>query len=82
MPVLTAAGLIVTSTLVATVLVEVTFALPGLGSLLVNSVTFKDVPVVQAVALLLTVLIAVINLAVDIAYASSTPGSPSDGRPS
>lgn len=72
-PVLTAAGLIVTSTLVGTVLVEVTFALPGLGSLLVDSVTFKDVPVVQAVALLLTVLIAIINLVVDVAYAVVDP---------
>lgn len=67
-PVLTATGLILTSTLVATVLVEVVFALPGLGNLLVDSVTFKDVPVVQAIALLLTVLIAVVNMAVDAAY--------------
>lgn len=72
-PLLTATGLILTSTLVATVLVEVVFALPGLGSLLVDSVTFKDVPVVQAIALLLTLLIAVINTAVDAAYLVADP---------
>lgn len=72
-PVLTAAGLILTSTLVATVLVEVVFALPGLGSLLVDSVTFKDVPVVQAIALLLTVVIAVINIVVDASYVVADP---------
>lgn len=72
-PVLTASGLILTSTLSATVLVETTFALPGLGTLLVNAVTFKDVPVVQAVALLLTLLITAINLLVDIAYALVDP---------
>jgi peptide/nickel transport system permease protein len=72
-PVLTASGLIITSTLVGTVLVEVTFALPGLGSLMVDSVSFKDVPVVQAVALLLTVLIAAVNLCVDIGYALADP---------
>jgi peptide/nickel transport system permease protein len=72
-PVLTASGLILTSTLSATVLVEATFALPGLGSLLVDSVTFKDIPVVQAVALLLTVLITAINLLVDVAYALVDP---------
>lgn len=72
-PVLTASGLILTSTLSATVMVETTFALPGLGTLLVNSVTFKDVPVVQAVALLLTLLITVINLLVDVTYALADP---------
>jgi peptide/nickel transport system permease protein len=72
-PVLTAAGLIVTGMLAGTVLVEVTFALPGLGSLLVDSVTFKDVPVVQALALLLTLLIAAVNLLVDLGYALVDP---------
>ncbi|WP_433443914.1 ABC transporter permease [Nonomuraea sp. CA-141351] len=72
-PVLTAAGLVVTGMLAGTVLVEVTFALPGLGSLLVDSVTFKDVPVVQALALLLTLLIAGVNLLVDIGYSIIDP---------
>ena len=72
-PILTASGLIVTSTLVGTVLVEVAFALPGLGTQLVSAVTFKDVPVVQAIALLLTVAIGIINLVVDAAYALIDP---------
>lgn len=72
-PILTASGLIVTSTLVGTVLVEVAFALPGLGTQLVSAVTFKDVPVVQAIALLLTAAIGVINLTVDAAYALVDP---------
>lgn len=70
---LTALGLVVTTTLVGTVLVEVTFAFPGLGGLLIDSVTFKDVPVVQAIALLLAILIAVINLLVDVSYALVDP---------
>lgn len=72
-PVLTATGLVLTSILVGSVLVEVVFALPGLGSLLVDAVTFKDVPVVQGVALLLTLLIALVNLLVDAAYAAADP---------
>ncbi len=79
-PVLTATGLILTSTLVATVLVEVVFALPGLGSLLVDAVTFKDVPVVQAIALLLTLLIAVVNIIVDAAYVIADPRMRTGGR--
>jgi peptide/nickel transport system permease protein len=72
-PILTASGLIVTSTLVGTVFVEVVFALPGLGTQLINAVTFKDVPVVQAVALLLTVAVGIINLAIDAAYRVADP---------
>ncbi|GAB2866455.1 ABC transporter permease [Actinocorallia aurea] len=72
-PILTAIGLIVTSTLAGTVLIEVTFTLPGLGSLLVDSVTFKDMPVVQALALLLTLLISAVNLLVDVAYTVADP---------
>lgn len=72
-PILTASGLIITSTLVGTVLVEVAFALPGLGTQLVSAVTFKDVPVVQAIALLLTVSIGLVNLVVDAAYAMIDP---------
>lgn len=81
-PILTATGLIVTGMLVGTVLVEVTFALPGLGSLLVDSVTFKDVPVVQALALLLTLLIAAVNLLVDLGYSAVDPRVRLGGRTS
>ncbi|GAA1009933.1 ABC transporter permease [Acrocarpospora pleiomorpha] len=81
-PILTAAGLIVTGMLAGTVLVEVTFALPGLGSLLVESVTFKDVPVVQALALLLTLLIAAVNLLVDVGYSLVDPRVRLGGGPS
>ena len=52
-PVVTAAGLIVVGLLTGAVLVEVTFALPGLGSLLVTSVTQRDLPVIQGIVLIL-----------------------------
>jgi peptide/nickel transport system permease protein len=56
-----------------TVLVENVFTLPGLGQLLVNSVSNRDYPVVQAVALLFAVLIVLINLLTDITQASLDP---------
>ena len=65
--------------LTGAVLVEVTFALPGLGSLLVDSVTFKDVPMVQGVAMLIAVLIVLVNLLTDLLYWPSTRGSASSG---
>jgi peptide/nickel transport system permease protein len=67
-PILTAAGLLLASLLTGAVLVEVTFALPGVGSLLVESVGFKDVPMVQGVALLTAVIVIAVNLVVDLLY--------------
>jgi peptide/nickel transport system permease protein len=67
-PVVTAAGLILGYLLTGAVLVEVTFALPGVGALLVDSVTFKDVPMVQGVTLLVAAVIILINLLTDIVY--------------
>jgi peptide/nickel transport system permease protein len=56
-----------------TVLVENVFSLPGLGQLLVNSVSDRDYPVVQAVALLFAVIIVLINLLTDITQAALDP---------
>lgn len=56
-----------------TVLVENVFSLPGLGSLLVNSVGNRDYPVVQGVALLFAVLIVLINLLTDVTQAGLDP---------
>jgi len=56
-----------------TVVVENVFSLPGLGTLLVNSVSDRDYPVVQGVTLLFAVLIVVINLLTDIGQAVLDP---------
>ncbi|GAA3477049.1 hypothetical protein GCM10018966_015780 [Streptomyces yanii] len=47
-------------------MVEQVFALPGLGSLLVDSVTFRDIPVVQAEALLIAALVCLAGLVTDL----------------
>ncbi|WP_372592981.1 ABC transporter permease [Actinotalea sp.] len=67
-PIVTSAGLMLAFLFGGTILVEVTFALPGIGSLLSESITFKDVPVVQAVTLLVALVIAGTSLLVDLAY--------------
>ena len=56
-----------------TVLVENVFSLPGLGTLLVNSVFQRDYPVVQGLTLLFAVLIVAINLLTDIVQAALDP---------
>ncbi len=67
-PVVTAATLLLAFMLTGAVLIEVTFALPGLGALLVDSVAFKDVPMVQGLTLLLAAVAILANLVTDILY--------------
>lgn len=73
LPVITSLGLVLTFLFGGTILVEITFALQGIGSLLASSVTFKDVPVVQAVTLITAAVIAVVALAVDLLYFAADP---------
>lgn len=56
-----------------TVIIENVFAIPGMGSLLVDSVSTRDYPVVQGVTLLFAVLVVAINLATDVIHASLDP---------
>ena len=48
------------------VLVEVVFNYPGLGRALVNAVSFRDVPMIQAIALLWAVMYVFFNLGADL----------------
>jgi peptide/nickel transport system permease protein len=73
LPVITSLGLTVAYLFGSTLLVEQVFSLPGLGSLLDNAVLFKDVPVVQALTLLMAAVIALTALGVDIAYVALDP---------
>ena len=64
--VLTSSGLVLAALFGSTVLVESVFSLPGLGNLLASSVTFRDVPVVQFIALLMATIICLSSALVDI----------------
>ena len=65
-PVLTMAGLLLNYLVLGAVVVEPIFAWPGLGWLMVQSVSARDYPVVVGAATIAAVLVAVINLAVDV----------------
>ena len=73
LPILTSGGLILGTLFGSTVLVEEAFSLPGLGQLLADSITYKDVPVVQAIALLVAVVIIAVTLIVDVAAFAVDP---------
>lgn len=72
-PVISSGGIILAYVLTGAVLVEVTFNIPGLGSTLISAVDVKDVPVIQAVALLFAAVIISVNLLTDILYMGVDP---------
>ncbi|MFF4582414.1 ABC transporter permease [Streptomyces sp. NPDC001373] len=65
--VLTTGGLIVSTLLVCTILVETAFSVGGIGQLLELSTTTKDFPTVQAISLIIVALFMTVNLLVDLA---------------
>ena len=55
------------------VVTESVFAFPGLGSLLVESVNYRDYPAIQSLILIFSLLFVLINLIVDVLYAVLNP---------
>ncbi|WP_028222076.1 glutathione ABC transporter permease GsiC [Paraburkholderia oxyphila] len=72
-PVVTMMGLQFGFLLGGSIVVEVVFNWPGLGRLLVDSVSMRDYPVIQAEVLLFSFEFIVINLIVDVMYAVINP---------
>ncbi|MER7012412.1 ABC transporter permease [Saccharopolyspora sp. NPDC000359] len=68
LPLATIIGLLVSRVLGASVVVETLFALPGLGTLVVEATTQRDYPVIQGVVLVTALLVLLTNLVVDLAY--------------
>lgn len=56
-----------------TLIVENVFALPGLGTLMVQSILDRDFPVVQGIALVFALLVVLVYLLTDVAYALLDP---------
>ena len=55
------------------VVTESVFAYPGLGSLLIDSVMFRDYPMIQSLILIFSLHFVLINLLVDLLYAALNP---------
>ncbi|WP_404287138.1 glutathione ABC transporter permease GsiC [Microvirga sp. RSM25] len=72
-PIITMVGLQFGFLLGGSIVVETVFAWPGLGRLLVDSVSFRDYPVIQAEILLFSLEFILINLIVDVLYALVNP---------
>lgn len=73
LPVITIIGLNFGGLLGGTMIIESVFALPGLGTLTINSIRMKNTPAVMASILYVAILAGIINLIVDILYAYVDP---------
>jgi ABC-type dipeptide/oligopeptide/nickel transport system permease component len=73
LPVMTVIGLQFGSLLGGAVVTETVFAWPGVGRLLVDSIFFRDYPVVQGLVLMFGTTFVLINLVVDVLYAYVDP---------
>lgn len=67
-PVVTVLGLHLATLLVGAVVVERVFVIPGLGSLLLDSVSNRDLIVVQDVVMIIVMAVLVVNFIVDLLY--------------
>ena len=67
-PVVTVLGLQLATLLVGAVVVERVFVIPGLGSLLLDSVSNRDLIMVQDVVMILVVAVLFVNFLVDLLY--------------
>ncbi|KGJ20035.1 MULTISPECIES: ABC transporter permease [Paracoccus] len=72
-PLVTVFGLELGSTLAFALVTETIFSWPGLGKLIVDSITSLDRPVMVAYLMLVSALFVVINLCVDLTYALLDP---------
>jgi peptide/nickel transport system permease protein len=57
----------------ATVIIEQIFAVPGIGQLMINAIFQRDFPVVQGVTLVFGVMVVLVYLLADLAYAALDP---------
>ncbi|MCP5514372.1 MAG: ABC transporter permease [Spirochaetales bacterium] len=72
-PVITIIGATVGRIIAGSIVIETVFAWPGVGRLLVTSVGARDLSVVQAIVMLLSITIVTANLIVDILYGILDP---------
>ena len=67
-PIVTIFGISLAALVGGNVILETMFNIPGMGRLLLQALLIRDVPVAQAMALLLVVGVVMVNLLVDLSY--------------
>jgi len=72
-PVMTVAGITMATLIGGSVVIETVFAIPGVGSLMVQSIFRRDYPVIQGTLLVVAALYVLVNLLVDMVYVALDP---------
>lgn len=72
-PVITMFGMITTDTLAGSMVTENVFALPGIGTLLVGSITSRDLPLIEAAIMYIAIIVTVVNFVIDVIYGIIDP---------
>ena len=72
-PVVTFVAMVVAEILAGSLVVEQVFSVPGIGILLISSISSRDYPVVQALVLYITSVVVILNFLVDVIYEALDP---------
>lgn len=68
LPLSTGIGISILATLSGSVAVELVFNRPGIGRLLIDAITERDYPVIQAGVMMFAFFVIIVNLAMDVVY--------------
>jgi peptide/nickel transport system permease protein len=77
---ITLIGVMTAQALAGSVIVEYIFALPGIGRLLFDSITIRDLPAIQAVVAVISIVYVLLNALVDMLYGVIDPRVRHDRR--
>ena len=72
-PVITIGGMMVPFLISGTVIIEQIFCLPGIGRLMFEALTQRDYPIITGINVVLSMVVLLMNLVVDVAYAWMDP---------
>lgn len=72
-PVITFLGMTLADMIAGSIIIEQVFSIPGLGRILLASISNRDYPVVEAVIVWIAVLVLLVNLTVDLIYKAIDP---------
>ncbi|GHS85644.1 peptide ABC transporter permease [Synergistales bacterium] len=72
-PIITVFGIQFSNVLGGSALAETVFSWPGVGRLVVDAINQRDIPTVTGALVMTTMLVSIVNLAVDIVYAYVDP---------
>lgn len=67
-PVITFLGMALSDMVAGSIIIEQVFNIPGLGRILLTSISNRDYPVVEAIIMLIAALVIIVNFVVDVLY--------------